>query len=413
MLNNHHQRPEIEQIVIAAALLQPGSLKTCDIRPEDFVHPAHKQIWARVLAQHASGQKPDPALIMSEDSGLTLALSDALAAEPVPGNMRAYEQQLKRTTRSRTLHQLFTTLRHQSESGTSPDEIVESAFAGLMSLAQEKQDTTKHVADFAAAALEGKTLAEIPSCMAFGGFPVGCVTIIGGRPSQGKSSLMKTALFNAAKSGFGVHLFSIEDTGQTLAARLLAELATVDLERVLKGKTAPHEKSRLQSVTERLRGMRFIVDDASGLTPADVERQIVRHKERNGTNLVGIDFVQLMRGEGRSRYEQMSYVVEALQDVAKRQNVALVLAAQLSRAAVEGDLPELHHLKETGSMEQVANKVLLVHRPGFYETDPSKKQELESLAYVRVAKNKNGPIRLCEMEWIPEIASYRDAGVPF
>lgn len=248
-----------------------------------------------------------------------------------------------------------------------------------------------------------------------GGLAEGSVTILAGRPSMGKSALARSIADAANQSGAGVHVFSLEDTAETYGMRCLADHARADLGqlRVIGPHTPRGVLDATMAAGQRLFERKgWLVDDAAGLSSGEIATRVRRHREQNGTRMVVIDYVQLIREPGtKDKQAEVAMAAENLVRLARDERVAILLLSQLSRKCEErpDKRPMLSDLRETGVLEQVAYAALLCYRPEAYmgkdDRDP---QGYRGKGAALVVKNKNGRTGEVWMKWDAPTATYRN-----
>jgi replicative DNA helicase len=254
-----------------------------------------------------------------------------------------------------------------------------------------------------------------------GGLARGAVSILAGRPSQGKSALARRIAFNAAAAGEGVHVFSLEDSRDRYGDRTLADLADVDLAKF--SARVPcfteAELERIHGASAQVRLMALDIDDAAGLSSTQIANRVRQRSRRLKTTLVVVDYVQLMRERGaREKREEVDRAVEGLVRLARESEVAVLLLSQLSRESERRDdkRPLLSDLRESGTLEQVADAVFMVHQEWLYLNPDSKHSEVQAayrkafgIADLLVRKNKHGRRGDLKLRWNATTATYQNA----
>ncbi len=240
------------------------------------------------------------------------------------------------------------------------------------------------------------------------GFKASELIVVAGRPSMGKTSLMSDFVLHAGKS-VPVVVFSAEMSFQTLAERLVANLADLNLHSL---KKAGLNKATTPAITKAMADLKtrqITIDDTSYLTPL-----IIRNKLKQvNAGCVFIDYLQLLGADmstGRS-YEDIGNITRDLKAAAKELCLPVILLCQLNRESskTETHEPKLSYLRDSGKIEENADIVLLVHRPDYYdikEVDIGTKDRGD--AFVIVAKNRSGPVGKCPVTWVSEYMSFRD-----
>ena len=215
--------------------------------------------------------------------------------------------------------------------------------------------------------------------------------------------------FNAAVSRISVAMFSLEMSGDEIEDRVLAEQSGIPSDRIRRGAMGAEAFDEFIVIDRRIAGLPFFVDDTAGLTVAALRTRSRHLKRRQGLGLIIVDHLQLMRPPAQSRttdnrVREISEITRGLKEVAKELKVPVLALLQLSRA-VEGrqdKRPTLADLRESASIEQDADVVMLIYRDEYYlaRRDQASLSAREAailaaaynLAEVIIAKNRSGPI---------------------
>ncbi len=209
-----------------------------------------------------------------------------------------------------------------------------------------------------------------------GGFQPGNLVIVAARPSMGKSALVCNIAENAALDGHPVALFSLEMSESELAQRFVASQARIKGDDLRRGRVPESRWPKILETCARFDRAPLFIDDSSdtGVLEVRAKARRLHHQIEGGLGLVIIDYLQLMRHEGRveSRVEQVSQISRGLKGLARELGVPVIALSQLSRAVEQrgGDKkPVLSDLRESGAIEQDADLGVLhlprgVLRPG-------------------------------------------------
>jgi replicative DNA helicase len=229
-----------------------------------------------------------------------------------------------------------------------------------------------------------------------GGFQPGNLIILAARPSMGKSALVTNIAENAVLQGFPVALFSLEMSESELAQRFVASQARIKGEDLRRGKVAETKWQKILSACQRLSEAPLWVDDSSdtGVLEIRAKSRRLHHQLPHGLGLIVVDYLQLMRHEGRvdSRVEQVGQISRGLKGLARELNVPVIALSQLSRAVEQrgGEKkPILSDLRDSGNIEQDADLVMFIYREEYYEKANS---ERPGEADIIIAKHRNGPV---------------------
>jgi len=226
-----------------------------------------------------------------------------------------------------------------------------------------------------------------------GGLLPGQMIVIGARPSIGKTALACQIADSAASNGVGVAFFTLEMPDDSILLRMAAARAEVDSLKVTQGRASESERRSLarafSDLTEN-HNSRLWIDDTTGCTVPAMRRSLRSLIAKHDIGLVVIDYLQLVEicgGGGRSRYEQISEISRGVKRLAREFKVPVVVLAQLNRESEkESRKPRLSDLRDSGSIEQDADIILL---PSLRTGQDERSDEL--VVDLTVAKQRNGP----------------------
>ena len=249
-----------------------------------------------------------------------------------------------------------------------------------------------------------------------GGWQFGIVAVLCARPAMGKSSVGLATADVATSRGIGTHVFSMEDPRKMYMNRVLSRLSGVPISRLA---TADLQRGDMQPFIEArhmltAKNRPWLVDDRSGLTAEEIIRSVRRHRKANGTKLVIIDYIQLVkRGRAslaKSRHEVITEIIHELADAAKNDGMAYLVMSQLNRSLESRDdkRPQESDLRESGTLEERAKTIVALYRGAKYGPGPvdgidmdedgklMSAQRLQSTIQLLVLKNSQGqaPVRV-------------------
>ncbi len=265
-----------------------------------------------------------------------------------------------------------------------------------------------------------------------GGLHPSDLLILAGRPSMGKTSLATNIAFNVAKAfkrgskadgslgaieGGVVGFYSLEMSAEQLAARILSEASEVPSEQIRRGDMTEAEFRRFVDAAKLLEACPLYIDDTPALPISQLAARARRLKRTHGLDLLIVDYLQLVRGTGKSenRVNEISEITMGLKAIAKELHIPVIALSQLSRQVEsrEDKRPQLSDLRESGSIEQDADVVMFVFReeyykerekPGDHDLDKMAQwqEEMERLhgkAEVVIGKQRHGPIGTVELSF--------------
>ncbi|MDC1142659.1 replicative DNA helicase [Planctomycetota bacterium] len=236
------------------------------------------------------------------------------------------------------------------------------------------------------------------------GWKSGELIVIGARPGQGKTSLMLNLAENMALETHerrddgkgGVLVFSLEMTGTELIQRILCSNAGVDLRKVKLGLYNNEEEALLNDAMSKLAPAAIFVDDSFTLSMSEIRSKARRMKERHDIECIFVDYLQLVKDNDRlDRHLQIGNISRGMKSLARELEIPVVTAAQLNRSVEQRSSrekrPMLSDLRESGSIEQDADQVLMIHKLEEVD-DPTINLEEVHPTDLLVVKNRNGPV---------------------
>jgi replicative DNA helicase len=256
------------------------------------------------------------------------------------------------------------------------------------------------------------------------GLQRGEMIIVAGRPSMGKTAIaLNIAEHVGIIEKIPMAIFSLEMGRQQLAERFLCSYSGVDSQLVRKGMLGTEHYQKLVEACGIISEAPIFIDDTSGLTPLELRAKARRLKSTHNIQCIMVDYLQLMGlGMGRfeSRQQEISTISRYLKSLARELNVPVVVLSQLNRSPEgrEGHRPRMSDLRESGSIEQDADVVMLLHREDYYRRgEPD--YEADNTAEVIIAKQRNGPTGVVKLAFrekctrFENLAQVDQEAVPF
>lgn len=225
----------------------------------------------------------------------------------------------------------------------------------------------------------------------------GELILIGARPGMGKSGLGFQIATNISRIE-KVHVFSIEMDHESVAARQMAIIMNKPLDYILNGGADTDAGADAQ---ELIKKYNFVIDDRAGLNVFQICDAARMQNKKSPTTMIIVDYIQIIQTEKTdNRAQAIAKISWELKSLAKELRIPVLALAQLNRQSEfrEGGRPILADLKESGSLEQDADVVLLIHRP----------EDTPQAATIIVAKNRNGPTGDLNMQFAPAQCRFYD-----
>ncbi len=245
------------------------------------------------------------------------------------------------------------------------------------------------------------------------GFQNGDMIILAARPSMGKTALLlNMAEYMSITDKRPVAIFSMEMSKEQLAQRILASHARFDLRRMRKGTISPGDWTHLQVAAGDLEQAPILIDDSALLTILQMRAKARRLKAAYDIQCLFVDYLQLMTysGKARARHEQITEISRGIKALARELGIPVVCAAQLNRGPTdrESHRPRMSDLRESGSIEQDADVVLLLHREDYYHHGDQNYEPTNSTDLI-IAKQRNGPTGVCQLTFLPNFTRFESA----
>ena len=421
---------DAEQAVLGCILMEPSCLTQVQlhVRPDHFYVPQHRAIFEVMMAIETSGGRVDP-LVVLEQLKVRGTFDEAggrnylhQLAESVP-SIRNVEQYAKIVREKFYLRTLINTSREIIE-----DTVASDADADLLLDAAEQKiyDIRRGKATGAPSRLSDIIVNEVydklnklnsPEKELYKGFPTGFsdldtvltglhrsdLILIGARPAMGKTSFALNLARNMSLQGKKkVVFFSLEMTKEQLAQRVLCAEARVQSYKMRTGELDPEDWTNLAIATGVLNDCELYFDDTSNITVPEMKAKIRRMKN---VDCAVIDYLGLVKSPVRTenRVNEIAEITRSLKMMAKDLAIPVVCCAQLSRSTEgrgKSHRPQLSDLRDSGSIEQDADIVMMLYRPEYYAAEKADDKKPEqppedapnaNEVEIIVAKNRHGP----------------------
>jgi replicative DNA helicase len=354
---------EAEKSVLGAVLLDDrhlfGLLVEEHLRPEHFYREAHGAVFSAMVELHNEGRKIDHLTVAEvlrehgklEDVGGPEAIEELAGWVPAAGHAREYGRIVRDDAQKRSLLTASYEIQASVLSREAPArDLVERAERMMLEVAHDdRQKKIRAIADILheetdklhRLSISKTSLTGTPSGFKdidnmTGGFQRGNLIVIAARPSMGKSALVANIAENAVLDGHAVALLSLEMSESELAQRFVASQARIKGEELRRGKVAESRWPKILEACQRLAQAPLYVYDSSdtGVLEVRAKSRRLHHQLEGGVGLIIVDYLQLMRHEGRleSRVEQVGQISRGLKGLARELNVPVIALSQLSRA---------------------------------------------------------------------------------
>lgn len=431
---------EAEQAVLGSVLIDPACFTQVQIlvKREYFYLPQHQAIFTAMQEIDAVGGKVDPLIVLDklksqnvyDDANGKNYLYNLAQSVPSTENVESYCKIVKEKYYIRTLINVSKEIiEDASGSDNTADLLLDSAEQRIYDIRQGKvsKGPTK-LGDIIVNEVYDK-LQKITSADAekYKGFTTGFsdldryttglnksdLVIVGARPAMGKTSFALNMARNTALMGKKkVLFFSLEMTKEQLAQRVLSTEARVESTKMRSGNITGEEWGRLATATSLLSNCELYFDDTSNMTVPEMKSRIRRLRD---VDAVFVDYLQLMKSGQRTenRVQEVSEITRSLKLMAKDLNIPVVVLAQLARATEtrgKSHRPQLSDLRESGSIEQDADIVIMLYRKEYYDDEKTEVPEDEKIAVnealLIISKNRHGPTQDVKVAWNPDYTMF-------
>lgn len=439
------QAQEVEESVLGGMLIEQEAASICLqlLQVDDFYNPANRNVF-KVLQELFEKDRPIDIITVENElrdkemldriggpgylAQLTRSVSSA-------ANIEYHAQILIEKSIKRRLITTCNEMMRQAYDATSdPYELLDTAEQQIFELANARANlSTKTLADVLKDTLSyleeirGKSsgITGVPSGLDLdrltAGWQPGDLIIVAARPSMGKTAFTlsmarNTALFPDEEKRWGVAIFSLEMSDQSLVQRLLTMEARISAQSARTGRLQDDEFKKMIEAAGRLHQAKIFIDDTPGLSIMELRSKCRRLKNEHNIGIVIVDYLQLMTGpqndRSSSREQEIANISRGLKALAKELNVPVIALSQLSRAVEQrgGDKrPQLSDLRESGSIEQDADVVCFLYRPEYYGiTTDEVGNSTENIAEVIVGKQRNGPTDTVRLNFIEDYARFEN-----
>lgn len=412
------QNLEAEQSVLGSMLIDREAIIIASeiIRPTDFYRESHQKIFEAMLALSERGEPVDLITLSAELEQQNLLesvggigyLTTLANIVPTAANVSYYARIVQEKAILRTMINTATQIVSRCfEAKDDVEEILDDAEKAILEISQRStsnsfssmREILKNTFEQIDQLWENKGgVTGVPT-----GFPdldnLTCglqnsdLIIIAARPSMGKTTLaLNIAQHIAVNEGLPVAIFSLEMSKEQLVQRMLCAQANIDAQRLRRGFLTEEDYPKLTKAAGPLSEAPIYIDDTAAISVREMRAKARRLKAEHGLAAIFIDYLQLMRGDGRAenRQQEISAISRSLKALAKELNVPVVALSQLSRAVEQREKkrPVLSDLLESGGIEANADLVAFIYREAYYNPNAENKHDTE----IIIAKQRNGPV---------------------
>lgn len=445
---------DVERAVLSSIIFYPDNYEEIAsiLKPEDFAHPVHKEIFKALGELHKDNFPLDEEFIRSKiankSQNIDSEITEIVATNPI-ADIPSYARLIKNRSVKKGLQKLANDIReYTQESDLEVEEMIDRVQAELYKITLE---TTEHDVREIKEILES-TLEHIKQNKALGnstltgrdtgfkelnrmttGFNDGDLVIIAARPSMGKTAFALNIVQRSLDNNDGVVFFSLEMPAEQLLLRMLSAKTSISLQNLRVGNMNDDEWSRFTAAYEDMRQKSFFVDDGGTVNINQLRAKLRKLKSRHKEiNLAVIDYLQLMSGGAKERHLEVSEISRGLKMLARELNIPIIALSQLNRGleSRSDKRPMLSDLRESGAIEQDADIILFVYRESVYKLKEEKEKEEEAKkqgkkydrqffekneedAEIIIGKQRNGPTGIVSLVFHKHCTRFmnKDSGV--
>jgi len=430
------QNLEAESSVLGGILLENEAVNQVLelLRPEDFYRESHRKVF-RAIVELSDRSEPVDLITLSdflknrgelEAVGGTAYLASLADFVPTAANITHYARIVREKSILRSLISTATEIatRGYEEQG-NVEEFLDSAEKVIFDISEKKikasfvavgdmiKDTLKTVEKLydRKEMVTGVPTGYNDLDKLTAGLQPAELIIVAGRPGMGKTAFALNIAANAAFTGAGVAVFSLEMAKEQLVLRMLCSEARVDSSKVRSGYLGERDFPQLAKAAGRLHEAPIYIDDTPAISVLELRakaRRLVRDRSKK-IGLIIVDYLQLMRGMGTAsnREQEISEISRSLKALAKELSVPVIALSQLNRRVEDRSdrRPMMSDLRESGAIEQDSDVIIFIYRDEVYnKSDESKK----GLAEIIVAKQRNGPIDTVTLTFLNEYTRFEN-----
>lgn len=423
---------EAEQSVIGAMMMDRAAIIAASetLAPEDFYHNQYAVLFDSMIELFNQSQPVDFITLQNklkekdlppEISSLEY-INDLVAAVPTAANIRYYANIVKEKAMLRRLIKITENIQNECYAGNEELETIFSNTEKNIFQLLQSQDSGEFVpikqivinaldriekASRIQGNVTGIATGFIDLDYRMSGLQPSDLILVAARPSMGKTAfVLNIAQYTAFHSDLATAIFSLEMSKEQLVNRLFSLESRVDAQMLRNGNLSDTDWEKLIEGAGTIGRSKLIIDDTPGISISELRSKCRKYKLEHNIQLIIIDYLQLMSGNGRndSRQQEISEISRALKALARELHVPVIALSQLSRAVEQrpDHRPMLSDLRESGAIEQDADVVMFIYRDDYYNKDTDKK----NIAEVIIAKQRNGPIGTVNLVWLPQYTKF-------
>lgn len=420
------QSVEAEQHLLGAMMLKPELFDQVRmiLTVDDFYRPEHRPIFAAI-----EGGALDIVMVVNklkdanqlEGCGGPAYIDSLTDIIPTTATALAHATRIKQESKKRRFISRACEMVEQCyegfDFGNMAADLEQEAFALAAELSTDEAEHIGPVVRKELARVEKIINKEVPPGLMTGfadfdamtgGLQAGNLVIVAARPSMGKTALALNITRKVSDTGKAVGVFSLEMSKAALGARMCAEVSGVNFKVLQRGWSSEKSVQKVFQSAKYFDGLPVFIDDTPALHISEMRSRARRLHRKHNLELVVVDYLQMARGDGGNREQEISSISRGLKAMAKELGIPVMALSQLSRKCEErtDKRPMLSDLRESGAIEQDADVICFIYRDEVYnkgEGNPKK-----GIAELNFGKQRDGPTGAIEMMWKAETSSFHD-----
>ncbi len=423
---------EAEQSVLGAILIESSCLMTAMeyLKPDSFYRSVNRVIFTAMLSLFASGRAVDFVTVLElvktdevfeNEQGAKTYLINLMEIVPSVSNIEHYLRIVKDKHYLRSLSLAAREIIEDTSGGEEASVVLDRAEQRIYDIRQGRETSgLKSIKELIISAYDRLQRMSALGGDEFLGISTGFrdldrylhglngsdLVLIAGRPGMGKTTFAVNIAEKVAQRGKKVAIFTLEMSGEQIVMKLLSDRAGINSQSFRTGRLEGGEWVTLARTAQELSENKIFVDDSAGISVPEMKAKLRRMQ---GLDLVVIDYLQLMTSGGRktdNRVQEVSEITRGLKIMAKELDVPIITCSQLSRGPEgrQDHRPALSDLRESGSIEQDADIVMLLYRPAYYDQDNADRYVAECI----IAKNRHGETGTVPLAWNGQYSRFSD-----
>ena len=428
--------PEAEKSVLGSILLSNDAAEKALelLKADDFYSVAHRDIFSAMQKLYSAGKVIDAVTLVDmleklgklDSAGGTTYITELALYTPSPANITHYINIVEGHSIRRRLMFVGTNIAKEAgDMSNDTAKVLEDAERQIYDIAMRRaSDSVEPISE-----VYPRVYARIGELMQLKGKKTGIPTglidldeltsglqrsdlvIVAARPAMGKTAFaLNIASYAAVHEKAVCALFNFEMSKEQLVMRIMASEAGVNMQKLRTGVLEPEEILRIADRFNTVGEAGIFLDDTPNATVTEIRSKCRRIKAMHGLDMVVIDYLQLMDanvGKDSSRVQEISAMTRQLKALARELDIVVLVLSQLSREPDKrkDHMPLMSDLRESGSIEQDADIVMMLYRPSVYP-DNDEYANGDNTTYVNLVKHRNGPTGNVRLVWIPEYTKF-------